>query len=125
MKIDLLVYVKRQLGIFCEKCLEWIEYLRQAFIKEKKIKRRLLEVYSIKKKYMEEEYIKEFIEERKKSIERNKYSISVDNSYISDINDEIGTVTLYCRGKLVDRAILTAGSSTENGNRLIYWNFKK
>lgn len=127
MKNKALWKIGRLIEIFCEKCLEWVEYFWYTFAHKLNLKkgRNLLEEYSIKKEYIGKEYVKEFLEERKRNIEKNGYRMRLLYSYSSDKEEEIGSVTLRCRGKEIDRAILTAGQETGNGKRLIYWNFNR
>lgn len=127
MKNKALWKIGRLIEIFCEKCLEWVEYFWHTFAHKlnRKKGRNLLEEYSIKKEYIGKEYVKEFLEERKRNIEKNGYRMRLLYSYSSDKEEEIGSVTLYCRGRHLDRAILTAGQETGNGKRLIYWNLNR
>lgn len=127
MKNKALWEIRKFFEIFCEKCLEWIEHFYHIFARKLKRKRGrgLLEEYSIKKEYIGKEYVKEFLEERKRIIDKNGYRMKLLDSYSSEKKEEIGSVTLYCRGRHIDCAILTAGQETGNGKRLIYWNFNR
>ena len=126
MKIKVLVNLRKQVDIFCEICLEWFEYICNYIARKLRIKRKreLLELYSIKEDYANEEFVKAFIRQRETGIRHNGYLMQLDKKFKSDKKEEIGTVTLLCRGKIIDSAVLTAGAETGENDRLIYWNFK-
>lgn len=107
----------------CERLLGWVRHIRHVRGEEKRSGSNICEVYSIKKEYLEKEYVSLFLEERRKAAARNGCQIMYSCGYVSGDENEIGSVTLRCRGKLIDRAILTAGCDTGDGNRLIHWNF--
>ena len=125
MKTKALKSIRHLIGVAAEWCLEWIEYIRFSITHRRESKSRLAEEYSIKREYMEQEYIKDFLDVREKSAVRQKYRMSVNHNYVSEDENEIGIVILRCNGRYIDHAVLTAGPSTGNGNRIIYWNFKK
>ena len=125
MKNDLLERVRSILDIACEKCLEWTEYLGNILTARWRGGSHLSEEYSMKREYMEEEYIKEFLGERERAIARNGYKMLLNSNYVSQRSEEIGIVTLRCRSKYIDHATLIAGPSTNGKDRIIYWNFDK
>lgn len=105
--------------------LEWIEYLNGIFRRGSNGSRHLSEEYSMKKEYMDEEYIKEFLQERERSIARYGYRMLLNSNYVSEKSEEIGIVILRSKGRYIDHATLTVGPTTANGNRIIYWIFDK
>ena len=127
MGIKVLVKLKKLVDIFGEICLEWFEYIYNYIARKLRIKRerKLLEVYSIKEEYANEEFVKAFIKQRETTIRHNGYMMQLDNNYKSDRKEEIGTVTLKCRGKIIDNAVLIAGAVTGENDRLIYWKLTK
>ena len=125
MKNDLLKRVRNALNIVCEKCLEWTEYLGNTLTARWRGGSHLSEEYSMKREYMEEEYIKEFLRERERSIARCGYRMRLNSKYVSQRSEEIGIVTLRRKGKYIDHATLIAGPSTTGEERIIYWNFNK
>lgn len=127
MKNNLLWNIQRRLELLGEEFLEWIEYLYHIIERKlrKREKRDMQEEYSIKEEYMEKEFVREFLKERMRNIQGNGYMMQLDSHYSSEREEEIGSVTLRCRGRLIDKAILTAGPATGNSHRLIYWNFNR
>lgn len=107
-----------------ENLLEWKEFIRNTFFRRKNGESNLVEVYSIKAEIFNEEYIKDFIKEREKLANINKYKIKTDCTFASANSNEIGKVTLYCRERYIDHAILTKGPLTGDKSRIIYWNFE-
>ena len=125
MKDDLFERVRSILDAACEKCLEWTEYLGNILTARWRDGSYLSEEYSMKREYMDEGYIKEFLKERERSITRCGYRMLLKSNYVSQRSEEIGTVTLRRKGKYIDHATLIAGPSTTGEERIIYWNFNK
>ena len=107
-----------------EKLREWTDYIRYCPAWRKERRNSVCEVYSIKREYMNLGYVKTFLEERRRAAMHNGYTIQFNSNYVSGENDEIGCVALLCRGRIIDSAVLTAGSATSEEDRLILWNFR-
>lgn len=125
MKNDLFERVRNILEIVCEKSLEWTEHLGNILTSRWRGGSHLSEEYSMKHEYMEEEYVKTFLREREWSIARCGYKMLLNSNYVSQRSEEIGIVTLRCKGKYIDHATLIAGPSISGKERIIYWNFDK
>lgn len=119
MKTGVFENVREMFETACERVRLWV-----VARKKRKSGSNILEVYSIKEEYMGKEYVKSFLEERMRIAVRNGYAVEFNNNYVSEGEEEIGCVTLLCRGRFIDRAILTAGEETRENDRLIHWNFK-
>ena len=77
----------------------------------------------MKQEYSNVEFVRNFLGERTRIAAYNGYRIIFDNAYTSDVKEEIGRVTLTCRGRYIEHATLIAGEATGQGNRLIHWKF--
>ena len=108
--------------VFAEKCLEWVEYLYNKVRHRNKYRSNLIEVYSIKSNYIDEDFVKEFLCEREKIIELNSYRMKIEEDKKAD-NDVciIGTVSLYRKKRFIDKASLVIKPNEKE--KLIYWNF--
>ena len=108
--------------ILAEKCMEWRDYILTLFKRREKNHSSLIEEYSIKRAFMEQSHVVEFLKEREKAINRNRYRMRIkeeENSY-GDSN-VIGRVTLLRNKERIDEAklITKAGDS----RKIIYWSF--
>ena len=77
----------------------------------------------MKQEYSNVEFVRNFLNESTRIAAFNGYRIIIDNAFTSDAEDEIGRVTLTCRGRYIEHATLIAGEPTGQGNRLIHWKF--
>lgn len=123
MELRLLRHLRHLLQATYERILEYCALLGSQFRKKSNAAKNINERFSIKKEFANEGYVLDFLKERIKIASINRYRISIDNDFSSEAEEEIGKVTLECRGRYVDHATLTAGPSIGHGNRLIYWNF--
>lgn len=123
MKTRLFEQLKHLYGMLGEKILERYAQFCNMFRRESNAAGNLCETYSIKREYANKRYICDFISERTRIAAYNGYRIIFDNAFTSDVKEEIGRVTLTCRGRYIEHATLIAGEPTGNGNRLIYWKF--
>ena len=112
-------------GFLEEKCLELVASLRNLLRRADKGYGNLTETYSFKLEYMNKEYVSDFLKSRIRIAGTNRYRIAIDSSFSSEKEDEIGSVTLTCRGRYIDHALLIAGPATSSDNRLIYWKFNQ
>ena len=108
-----------------EKCLESVASLRNLLRRADKGYGNLTETYSLKLEYMNKEYVSDFLKSRIRIAGTNRYRIAIDSDFSSAKEEEIGTVTLTCRGRYIDHALLIAGPTTSSDNRLIYWKFNQ
>lgn len=108
-----------------EKCLEWFEYLRNRLFGKKEIWcSHLVEYYCIHRNFFEKKFVKDFLEERQKILERNRHRMVINiipDEYNSNI---VGKVLLYNKSKYIHEAKLKVKKPL-NGNNLIFWSFDK
>lgn len=108
--------------ILAEKCMEWRDYILTLFKRREKYHSSLIEEYSIKRAFMEQSHVIEFLKEREKAINRNRYRMRIkeeENSY-GDSN-VIGRVTLLRNKERIDEAKLI--TKTGDSRKIIYWSF--
>ena len=108
-----------------EKILEWIEYLRYGIFRRGNTWcSHLVEYYCIHRNYYEQEFIKDFLEERKKILGKNNHRMVV-NVIPDDSNPCIvGKVLLYNRNRYIHEATLKIKEPL-TGNNIIFWSFDK
>ena len=123
MKTNLFRQIKYLMEVLQEKILEWCAMFRNIFRDNSDAARNITETYSIKHEYSNVEFVCNFLGERTRIAAFNGYRIIIDNAFTSDAEDEIGRVTLTCRGRYIEHATLIAGEPTGQGNRLIHWKF--
>lgn len=123
MKTNLFRQLKYLMEALQEKILEWCAMFRNIFRDDSDAARNITETYSIKQEYSNVEFVRNFLGERTRIAAYNGYRIIFDNAYTSDVKEEIGRVTLTCRGRYIEHATLIAGEATGQGNRLIHWKF--
>ena len=106
-----------------EKILEWIEYLRYGiFRRDNAWCSHLVEYYCIHRNYYELEFVKEFLEERKKILGKNNHRMVIN--VIPDDSDPciVGKVLLYNKSKYIHEATLKIRKPL-TGNNIIFWSF--
>lgn len=123
MKTNLFRQLKYLMEVLQEKILEWYAMFRNIFRDDSDAARNITETYSMKQEYSNVEFVRNFLCERTRIAAYNGYRIIFDNAYTSDVKEEIGRVTLTCRGRYIEHATLIAGEATGQGNRLIHWKF--
>ena len=123
MKTNLFRQIKYLMEVLQEKILEWCAMFRNIFRDDSDAARNITVTYSMKQEYSNVEFVCNFLGERTRIAAFNGYRIIIDNAFTSDAEDEIGRVTLTCRGRYIEHATLIAGEPTGQGNRLIHWKF--
>ena len=123
MKTNLFRQIKYHMEVLQEKILEWCAMFRNIFRDNSDAAKNITETYYMKQEYSNVEFVRNFLNERTRIAAFNGYGIIIDNAFTSDAEDEIGRVTLTCRGRYIDHATLIAGEPTGKGNRLIHWKF--
>lgn len=124
MKSRVIEKCRNSWSVLAEKCLEWTQYFWDQFTVSNEYCSNLTEEYSIKREFLKEDYVKEFIKEREKAIKQNRYRMELrETDDPASDNCTIGYVTLYRKKDIIDRAalVIKPGEST----RLIYWKFEK
>lgn len=123
MKSRILSKTKFLYEYLLEKFMEWFDTLPYLFRREKTWVSNLIERYSIYKKYAGEEFMKEFLESRKKILADNRYKMSVEIIEETAPEGVVGKVTLFRKKKYIHEAVLKIkeGECTN----LVYWSFEK
>ncbi len=103
-----------------EKFMELIYSIPYLFRKRETWVSNLIECYSIYDKYVNEEYVKEFLDCRRKILSNNRYKMTVKTLYDNAPEGVVGKVTLYRKQKYIHEAILKKKNDDSN---LIYWSF--
>ena len=108
-----------------EKCLEWYEYLRdKLFRREKEWCSHLVEYYCIHRKFHEQRFVRDFLEERRNILSNNKHRMDI-NVIPDDCNDcVVGKVLLYNKGRYIHEATLKIRKPL-TGENIIFWSFDK
>lgn len=125
MKTNLFRQLKYLMEVLQEKILEWCAMFRNIFRDDSDAARNITVTYSMKQEYSNAEFVRNFLGERTRIAAYNGYQIIFDNEFTSDVKEEIGRVTLTCKGRYIDHATLIAGEATGKDNRLIHWKFNK
>ena len=102
-----------------EKGYELYFWLSGRLKRESKNHSSIIEEFSIAVEHMNNETVTIFLEERKRVAERNGYRMRIRYDYNKRHGNEIGKVTLSCRGKDIEEATLT----TDMEQRAIFWIF--
>lgn len=108
---------------FFEKCMEWFDYLRHDLIKRKTWVSNLIEYYCIYEEYIDKDFVKEFLNERKKILDNNRYKMEIKVLQERGDKNTIGKVELYCKKRFIHRATLKIKGDEERGDKLIFWSF--
>ncbi len=108
-----------------EKFLEWYEYLRdKLFRREKEWCSHLVEYYCIHRKFHEQRFVRDFLEERRNILSNNKHRMVI-NVIPDDCNDcVVGKVLLYNKGRYIHEATLKIRKPL-TGENIIFWSFDK
>ena len=109
--------------MFVEKIMEFTEFLRFELGRDKKYKSNLVEIYKIKERYMNSEFVKDFLKERQKAIAPDRYRIEITTDYTPDSEDVIGEVMLMRKNKLIEKAQLITKPNIASAEQLVYWRF--
>ena len=124
MKSSVIEKCKSFYQVIAEKCMEVIEQLRFWLMFREGYTSNLVEKYTIKQEYMNEDFVKIFLKEREKIISGNRYRMAVIEDKVSEGKEVIGHVELYSGRKFIDRATLVTKPGNNEKTRLIYWKFE-
>ncbi len=106
-----------------ERLMEWLTHLWYKFRGSGAYKSKLVEVYKIKKHFIDEDFVKEFLKERKKAVAPDRYRIEIVTDGTLSDDETIGTVTLMRKKKVIDKATLVTKKYDCENEKLIYWEF--
>ena len=122
MKGRVLEKCRNNLGVFYEKCMEWVAFIKARLTLSSRYHSNLVEEYTIKSRYMNCGFVHDFLSERQKIVTRNRYRMQVKEWHTTNPSDDvIGYVTIYRRRELIDRATLIIKPGEKE--KLIYWKF--
>ena len=109
--------------VFIEKIMEFTEFLKCKIRLTEKYKSNLVEIYKIKERYTNKEFVKEFIKERQKTVGPDRYKIEITTDYTPDSEEVIGEVILMRKNKVIEKAQLVTKPNIPSADKLIYWKF--
>ncbi len=107
-----------------EKIMEWAHFLRYGLIKNSNWVSNLCEEYHIHKNHINEEYLKDFLNERRKILNNNHYKMTVKELPENEDKLIIGKVILMRKNKYIHHATLKTKDCNCSKNRLIFWSFE-
>ena len=123
MKSKVISNCKHVYEILIEKIMEFTDYLKFKFKRQDEYRSNLVEVYNISKKYINEEYVQEFLKERQKCVGPNRYKIEVRTYDNEESEEKIGEVVLSRKKKIIEKATLVIKRNIPDSEKLIYWKF--
>ena len=109
---------------FAEKCMEWIHSLCYSFTMNEEWHSNLSEHYCIYKDYINKEYVKEFLRERERIINRNRYKMHIEVIDETGAPNIVGKVVLRRKKRVIHQATLKVSNYKEKEG-MIFWSFDK
>ena len=109
--------------MFVEKIMEFAEFIKFEFRRKNEYKSNLVEIYKIKEKYLDSEFVKDFIKGRQKSIGPNRYKIEIITDATPAEGNTIGEVMLMRKNRMIDKAQLLTNLEVPDKEKLVYWKF--
>lgn len=107
-----------------EKVLEWVEYLFHLFKRRTVWTSNLTESYHIYKKQRNKAFVEDFLNERKRVLNINRYKMEIKTVDEDCDTNTIGQVLLLRKNKLICQATLKTKESDSPDCKLIYWSFE-
>lgn len=109
--------------MFFEKIMEFSEFLKFEIVQGRECKSNLVEIYKIKERFLNEEFVQSFLKERQKAIGPGRYKIEIRTDYTPGDKNIIGEVMLMRKNKLIEKAQLVTKAEVPDSEKLIYWKF--
>jgi hypothetical protein len=110
--------------VLLEKILELAEHLKYKLKWRRYYASNLIEIYHINRRFINEDFVQDFLKQREKIIKGNRYKMSVRESSLENGENIIGEVRLYRKKKFIHKAtLITKGE--ECNSKLIYWKFEE
>ena len=109
--------------MFVEKIMEFAEFIKFEFRRKNEYKSNLVEIYKIKEKYLDSEFVQDFIKGRQKSIGPNRYKIEIITDATPAEGNTIGEVMLMRKNRMIDKAQLLTNLEVPDKEKLVYWKF--
>lgn len=108
---------------FFEKCMEWIEFLRNGVVRRDNWVSNLSEHYCIYKDYMGKEFVKDFLDERERILGNNRYKMLIKIIQEKGEPGTVGKVKLYSKERLIHEALLKVKIKDNKEGNIIFWAF--
>lgn len=108
---------------FFEKCMEWIDFLRNGIVRRDKWVRNLSEHYCIYKEYMCKEFVKDFLDGREKILGNNSYKMFINIIPEKGEPGTVGKVKLYNKEQIIHQATLKVKIKDNEEGNIIFWSF--
>lgn len=113
---------------FCEclieKCMEFIEYIKYGGNRSREWTSNLIEYYCIHEEYIDRDFVQEFLDNRKKILNNNRYKMVVKRLPPSEEKNVIGKVMLYRKKHFIHEAKLKIRTEENKNMPLIFWSFE-
>lgn len=110
--------------MFIEKFMEFANYIKIVFRQNDEYQSNLVEIYKIKERYINNDFVKGFLKERQKSIAPDRYKIEITVDHIPGNEEVIGEVMLMRKNKLIEKAELVTNPNVPDTEKLVYWKFR-
>ena len=109
--------------MFIEKIMEFANYIKLELWRNDEYQSNLVEIYKIKDKYLNNDFVKGFLKERQKSIAPDRYKIEIIADHTVGNEEVVGEVMLMRKNKLIEKAQLLTNPRVPDSEKLVYWKF--
>ena len=89
--------------MLAEKIMEFTEFIKFEIGRKEKYQSNLVEIYRIKEKYLDKDFVNAFLRERKKNIGPNRYKIKIVPDPTPADEEVIGEVVLMRKNKVIEK----------------------
>lgn len=110
-------------GMFVEKIMEFVEFMKFEIGRKNEYRSNLVEIYRIKEIYLKSDFVLEFLKQRQKAVGPDRYKIKIENGYTGGDENVIGEVVLMRKNKLIEKAQLLTKANLPDNEKLVYWRF--
>lgn len=110
-------------GMFVEKIMEFVEFMKFEIGRKNEYRSNLVEIYRIKEIYLKSDFVLEFLKQRQKAVGPDRYKIKIENGYTGGDENVIGEVVLMRKNKLIEKAQLLTKANLPDSEKLVYWRF--
>ena len=110
-------------GMFVEKIMEFVEFMKFEIGRKNEYRSNLVEIYRIKEIYLKSDFVLEFLKQRQKAVGPDRYKIKIENGYTGGDENVIGEVVLIRKNKLIEKAQLLTKANLPDSEKLVYWRF--
>lgn len=113
---------------FCEclieKCMEFIDHIRYGLNRSREWTSNLIEYYCIHEEYIDKDFVQEFLNNRRKILDNNRYKMVVKRLPPGEEKYVIGKVMLYRKKHFIHEARLKIRGDKNDETPLIFWSFE-